>query len=340
MSERAPRSWLFVPGAAERFVAKLSTTAAGARPDAVVFDLEDGVASGELDDARRRVAAVTAKTSAAGWLPATVAVRVHAVDHPSFEADMQALGQRTTTLFLPKVADLEALGAAWEKLAALGLPHLGIVAIIESAAGLQRAAEIATALAKWGHGGSAAGRPAARPATSHAMVPVRHGLAFGAEDFAADLGLPPTIAEGSPPDHAAQDGRLAVLDAARARIVTAAAAAGIACRVDTPCLRIGSDAQVQEEARRSRAMGFSGKFAVHPWQVEPIHRGFTPSASEVAWARSVLGAGPAQGAAGASRVAGQMVDEAVARQARAVLAAGAGTGGSGRGAPGEDENPL
>src|SRR5690606_21146016 len=107
-----------------------------------------GVASGELDAARRRVAAVTATTSAGGWLPATVAVRVHAVDHPSFEADMQALGPRTTSLFLPKVADLEALGAASEKLATLGLPQLGIVAIIESAAGLQRVAEIATALAR------------------------------------------------------------------------------------------------------------------------------------------------------------------------------------------------
>lgn len=301
-------------------MAKLAGMAEGNSPDAVVFDLEDGVAGADLPDARRRVAALTAAGSPKTRLPSVVAVRVHAAAHPAFAEDLEAVGQRVTTLLLPKVAAADELRLAADRLAELGLPHVGIVAIIESAVGLENVSSIAGSLPRSGPlaaGNRSAGSPALQ------------GVAFGAEDFAADLGLPPwTSADAGGEQGGAQDGRLTVLDAARARIVTAAAAAGVEWRVDTPTLRLGDDELVEVEARRSRGMGFSGKFAIHPSQLEPLHRGFEPSAREVAWARTVLGAGSTldgddetRRRGGASVVREQMVDEAVFKQARAVLAA-------------------
>lgn len=326
-----PRSWLFVPGAAERFVAKLGNLPASARPDAVIFDLEDGVATGELSEARHRVSAITAEPRSAPWLPAIVAVRTHAFSHPAFDDDLLALGPGVTTLLLPKVDSASEVAAAAARLAASGLPHVGIVATIESAAGLEDLTAIVRSVS-----------PADSPGG-----PGLQAVAFGAEDFAADLGLPPWTAAGQSDVSGGvgggvggemsaavsgdlesshlesshlESGRLAVLDAARARIVTAAAGAGVAWRIDTPALSIEDVRQVETAARRSRGMGFNGKLAIHPSHVEPLHRGFEPAASEVAWARAVLGISSSARSGGAGLVAGQMVDGALARQARAILA--------------------
>ena len=299
-----PRSWLFIPGAAERFVAKLRTLEGSSAPDAVIFDLEDGVATGDLAAARERVGEIAAAPGGVPWLPATVAVRTHGVTHPAFAEDLATLGPGVSTLMLPKVGSAQEVERAAELLLEADHAHVGTVAIIESALGLEQVAAIA---------GSGV-----------------QGLAFGAEDFAADLGLAPWSLSGQVDSELAA-GRQAVLDAARARIVTAAASAGLVWRIDTPTLQIGQgDGQVdsrggrvEAEARRSRAMGFSGKFAIHPRHVVPLHRGFEPSPGEVAWARAVLASEASNAASdqqGASLTAGQMVDEAVFRQARAILA--------------------
>ena len=98
--------------------------------------------------------------------------------------------------------------------------------------------------------------------------------------------------------------------------------------VDTPTLALHDRHAVEDGARRSRAMGFTGKFAIHPAQVADIHTGFAPTPAEVSWARTVLsGRSATSGAtrAGASAdkqtaTSGeQMVDEAVVRQARRLL---------------------
>jgi len=341
-----PRSWLFVPGAAERFVAKLRGLSSHARPDAVIFDLEDGVATGDLSYARERVTALVTDPRAAPWLPPIIAVRTHAFTHPGFDEDLRALGGRVTTVLLPKVAAPAEVAAAAARLAAAGMPHVGIVAIIESAVGLEAVTEIAKSM------------PAA--ATSG---PGLQGLAFGAEDFAADLGLPPrTGTDHTEPGGAAATGRLAVLDAARARIVTAAAGAGVPWRVDTPALRIGpgvqgrargrnearsgiavgdrirngpgagagdgSEGWIEDEARRSHSMGFTGKFAIHPNHLQALHRGFEPAPAAVAWALAVVAAAAPEGGTGATLIDGQMVDEALLRQAHGILAARRGTTGA------------
>ena len=291
-----PRSWLFVPGAAHRYVAKLAEVG----PDAAILDLEDGIAGREVAEARDRVAAVLASDPQRTFLPAVVAVRSHPVSSAGFAADVSSLGPRLTVLMLPKVASAAEVSEAASALQGAGLARAGIVAMIESAAGLEHLTSILSA------------------------HPALVGVAFGAEDFAADIGLPPSVTgqpgTGAEARAASESGRLAVLDAVRTRLVTAAAAAGVPWRIDTPVLQIRPVGLVEAEARRSRSMGFGGKFVIHPSHVASVHAGYAPSEAEIAWARAVLGGGQ-----GATTTGGQMIDEAVARQARAVLrSAGAG----------------
>ena len=289
-----------MPGAAQRYVAKLAEVA----PDAAILDLEDGIAGSDVAAARGRVAAVLAAADSGTPLPPVVAVRSHPVSSAAFAADVAALGPRLGVLMLPKVASAAEVGTAVAALEGARLGHVRIVAMIESAAGLENLAAILGA---------------------HPSVV---GVAFGAEDFAADIGLPPASAGQAGPSAAAggagtgvaESGRLAVLDAVRTRLVTAAAAAGVPWRIDTPVLQLRPVSLVESEARRSRSMGFGGKFVIHPSHVASVHAGYLPSEAEVAWARAVLGGGTDEhGGRGASSSGGQMIDEAVARQARAVL---------------------
>lgn len=307
-----------MPGAVERYVVKL----AGVRPDAAILDLEDGIAARDVEASRARVAAVLEPRDGGPVLPAVVAVRSHPVSSAEFSSDCAALGPRLDVLMLPKVAEATEVLEAAASLEEAGLGHVRLVAMIESALGLENLPAILTA-----HPG---------------LV----GVAFGAEDFAADIGLPPHVtspgAKGA--TRAGDGGRLAVLDAVRARLVTTATAAGVPWRIDTPVLQLRPVTLVEAEARRSRSMGFGGKFVIHPSHVRAVHDGYTPSEAEVAWARTVLGGGVDGASVTGSAVRGgvreaagtaersaagtavgtetatvQMVDEAVARQARAVL---------------------
>lgn len=266
------------------------------RPDAVVLDLEDGVGADGLDAARARVEKLLAGQG--GPLPGFVALRTHAADHRDFADDVRAIGPELDALILPKVASASDVETASGALRDAGSEAAGVIPLIESAAGLLRLEEI-----------------------------LRHeavlGVAFGGEDFAADVGLPPglrveqeTQSASDPRFESVAAARLTVLDSARSRIVTVAAAVGLRCRVDTPLIQVRPPALAEAAARRSRSMGFSGKFAIHPSHVEHVHAGFRPDAEEVAWARRVLNV---NGGAGAASVGDLMVDEAVLRQARAVI---------------------
>ncbi len=277
-------TWLFVPGAAERFMRKLAE--APARPDVAVLDLEDGVAPSELPEARERVAKALAGSSAHS---VPLAVRTHAVSSPAFMDDIGTLGPALFALLLPKVSAPADVREAGDVLSRLGFGHVPIVPLIESAAGLRQAFEILTA------------HPAVR------------GVALGGEDLAANLGLPFDVLGGPT---AATEGRRAVMDAAGAAIVLAAAAAGVAVRIDTPSLQLADPEAVKAAGARSRATGFTGKFAVHPGQLAPLRAGFLPSQLEVERAEAILTAGTG---GGAGRSQGLMVDEAVIRQARRVI---------------------
>ncbi|HYM68926.1 MAG TPA: CoA ester lyase [bacterium] len=129
-------------------------------------------------------------------------------------------------------------------------------------------------------------------------------LVFGGVDLAADLGA-----------ELAWEPMLAH----RAHVVRAAAGAGIVAW-DVPYLRLRDpdDGPLIEEARRSKALGYTGKMAVHPRQVAPILSVFTPSPGEVAHARRVVEAYK-RAAGGVCEVDGKMIDVPVYRSARRVV---------------------
>jgi citrate lyase subunit beta/citryl-CoA lyase len=127
-------------------------------------------------------------------------------------------------------------------------------------------------------------------------------LVFGPGDFAASLGVP-VLTIGA-----------AASEYAMARIAVAAKANGVQA-VDGPYAVLGDREELEASARRALALGYDGKWVIHPCQIEPVAAVFTPSEAELERARSILAA-----ADGASAVAGEMVDAATKKLAEAVLA--------------------
>jgi (S)-citramalyl-CoA lyase len=125
-------------------------------------------------------------------------------------------------------------------------------------------------------------------------------LMFGAADLAADLGCGPFAAN---------------LTFARVSLVSACATAAIAA-IDSPFFDIRDLAGLERAALQAADMGFAGKAAIHPSQVAAINLAFTPTSDEIDEARAIL----IENQRGVGQVNGVMVDEAVARNARRVLA--------------------
>ena len=153
---RPLRSWMFVPGNRRRFLEKIYEVETP--PDAVFFDLEDGVIPDEKATAREMVSEVL-RRQAPGPLRS---VRINAVGTEWFETDLEAVvGPGLEGVCVPKVERPEDLVSVADRLEG----DVRIVAAIESAAGLIRAPEIAAA---------------------HPRV---IAIMFGAEDYALDIGL-------------------------------------------------------------------------------------------------------------------------------------------------------
>lgn len=276
------RSVLFTPGDRPGRLRTAPTTGA----DVVVFDLEDGVAPDAKADAREAVAAV--------------------LGDPAFDPDCEVC-LRVNPVGLAAAADLEAVAGAARRLDAVLLPkpegaddvaqldrllaehdrRVPVFALVESAAGLLAAAEIA----------------AAEPVAA---------VAFGAEDYAADVGANRTDAETE------------VLYA-REHVVAAAAAAGVDA-IDTIYSDIGDLDGLRVATRRAVDLGFDGKMCIHPDQVDPINGSFTPPGADVEWARRVLAAARTA-ERGVFTVDGEMIDAPlVARAERIAERAGLDVG--------------
>jgi (S)-citramalyl-CoA lyase len=134
-------------------------------------------------------------------------------------------------------------------------------------------------------------------------------LLFGAVDMAAELG-------------AAMD--FTSMLYARSRVVHAAASCGLDA-IDVPWLDLEDEAGLDEECRRVRDLGFTGKAAIHPKQLAPINRAFTPDADRIAHARNVIAA--FEGSQdGLVVVDGKLIEMPVVRNARRTLAIAAATG--------------
>jgi citrate lyase subunit beta/citryl-CoA lyase len=264
-----------------------------------VIDLEDAVVPAEKDAAREAVATALL---APAWSGVGVAVRVNAPRSPWCHLDLAALAalpDLPASVVVPKVesaADLafvERLLDGLEAAAGRSQP-LGVQALIETAAGVAAVAEIAAASSRL------------------------EALILGYADLAASLGRGP--AEEVPRD-AWLPAQEAVLVAARANGLQA---------IDGPYLGTSPDQGFEAAARRAAALGFDGKWAIHPSQVEPLNQIFTPATAAIERARAVIEALAAAEREGAGAIAldGEMLDEAV-RVAAARVLARAGAAGLG-----------
>jgi citrate lyase subunit beta / citryl-CoA lyase len=138
-----------------------------------------------------------------------------------------------------------------------------------------------------------------------ARTPQVEALIFGPGDFAASLGVPVlTIGAGAS-------------EYAMARIAVAARAFGLQA-IDGPHAAIDDVAELRSSAERALALGYDGKWAIHPGQLETLHEVFTPSADAIERAKRILATD------GAVRLEGEMVDEATKKLALGVLARAVG----------------
>lgn len=292
---RPRRSWLFVPGNRERFLAKLDV----ARPDSVILDLEDSIPPPEKEAAREAVRAVLRSERAAG-LP--LFVRVNDFRTGLTAADIAAVvTPRLAGLFLPKVGQPEELREAnhllalAETRAGLAVGSTRVIPIIETVRGIARVMELA------GSG------------------PRILGLNFGYDDFALDLGVARSA-----------DGLESLYP--RARLAIAARAAEVLA-IDGPRADFGDLAALEAECRVSRQLGFSGKQCIHPSQIETVNRAFSPSADEIAQAHAIVAASDeaALKGHGSTRLGDSdlMVDRPIVERARRLLAAWGGAGQAG-----------
>lgn len=274
-STMARRSLLFSPGDRPEMLRKAPRTGA----DVVIFDLEDAVAPARKDQAREAVAAVL---SDGGFAPdCEVCIRVNpgTVDA---DDDLAAIDgfDRMDSIMLPKVdsaADVETLDRLFDE-HDLDLP---VIALVETAAGILAAADIA-------------------------RTDRVDALAFGAEDLSADIGATRT------------SGGEEVLFA-RQKVVIAAAAAGIEA-LDTVYTDIDDLEGLREETRYAIQLGYDGKPAIHPAQVDVINDAFTPDADQIQWARRVLRARESADATerGVFRIDGEMIDAPLVTRAERI----------------------
>jgi citrate lyase subunit beta/citryl-CoA lyase len=295
---RSRRSVHVVPGSSERFLAK----AAGLDADQLLLDLEDAVAPGEKDRARTLVVDAARALAHAGK---TVSVRINAADSPYAYRDVIAVaeeaGDALATFVLPKargtadIAWLDLLLDQIELSTGLTQGTIGIEAQIEDASGLVHCEAIAAA------------------------SPRMEALHFGPGDFSAAIGIPTITVggtpEGYPGDH---------LNHVYLRIVVAARAAGIQA-IDGPYGDLGDHDGLRRRALLVRALGYDGKWSIHPDQIAPINDSFSPSGDEVARAEALLAAYDAA-PSGAAVFEGEMVDEASRKMAERVLRAGRAAG--------------
>lgn len=277
--------------------------APGLGADEVVIDLEDAVAPDAKRSARDLVQGALIEPV---WAGTGVAVRVNGTDTAHCLPDLLALvpaPAALTSLVVPKVESafdvcfIERIIDLIE--ADTGTPStIGIQALIETPAGVRRLDEI-----------TAAGR---RLET----------LIIGYADLGAALGRP-TI------DRRPDDRWLWVQES-----VLAAARAASLQAIDGPWLAIRDTEGFTASAERARELGFDGKWALHPTQVEPLNTLFAPSRTEFDQASALLAALAAAEADGRGAVLheGAMIDEASRKHAARIVAAGRAAGLS---APGD-----
>lgn len=262
--------------------------------DEVILDLEDSIPHDLKTDLTRK--AVTDALEQQDWRARICAVRVNAPGTEWFEDDLGSLaslaGGRLDAVVVPKVESAQAVLAVDAVLSRLGLARVALEAQIESAVGLLHVEAIAGA------------------------SPRLEALVFGPGDYAASLGIPQPVLGGLDPSYPGDQWQYA-----RSRIAVAAHAYGLEA-IDGPYADYRDTDGLVAIARLARAVGCTGKWVIHPDQIEPCTAVFAPSADEVEHATRVLAAldEAARSGRGAAQLDGRMIDEASRRAAESILA--------------------
>jgi citrate lyase subunit beta/citryl-CoA lyase len=271
-----------------------------------MLDLEDSVAP-DAKPAARELA--VAALRGAGWDGKLVAVRVNGATTPWAYQDVIAVLEgapgAVDTLILPKVSDpaaviwLDLLLGQLEQAGGLEPGRTGIEAQIEDAAGLAAVEAIAAA--------------------SPRLV----SLVFGPADFMASIGMRSLTVGGQPDGYPFDAHHYPLM-----RMLVAAKAHGLQA-IDGPYARIGDTDGLRAAAASSAALGYDGKWVLHPGQVDVIAEAFTPAPADYERAVRILDAyqrSTTVDRRGAVMLDGEMIDEASRKLALAVVGKGRAAG--------------
>ena len=284
------RTLLFAPGSRPELLAKAQLGDA----DAMIFDLEDSVPLNAKDEARKNIA-----DALAAGLKKPMFLRISNPRAGDFMADLQVLANASSLVnvagvVLPKADDADDIQAVAKALKDVESKHnmqegtLSILPLIETCLGLRNVFDISKASTR---------------VIGMALASAEQG------DFMVDLGgrwTPRSLALAYP----------------RSKMVVDARAAGVQWLVDGVFMNLKDTDMLREECLIARELGFVGKMAIHPTQVDVMHTVFSPSELEVAYARGLIAAfrdGEARGV-GAVKYEGMMVDYANVRLAERTLA--------------------
>jgi citrate lyase subunit beta/citryl-CoA lyase len=304
-SQRSRRSCLAVPGSNPRFLEK----AKGLDADQVFLDLEDSVAPIAKRDARRTV--VDALTSG-GWGGKVRVVRINDWTTEWTYGDViqvvEGAGADLDCVMLPKVQSSDhvvardLLLAQVEKTVGLEVGRIGIEAQIENALGLINVDSIATA------------------------SPRVETIIFGPADFMASINMKSLVVGEQPQGYDVGDAYHYIL----MRILMAARAHGKQA-IDGPYLQIRDVDGFRRVAGRSAALGFDGKWVLHPDQIAAANEVYSPLQADYDHAENILDAyehytSERGGAKGAVMLGDEMIDEASRKMALVVSAKGRSAG--------------
>ncbi len=283
---RPRRALLFVPATERRRIEK----AASLGVDAVILDLEDGAAQNKKAEAREVAVSALAEVD---FGKSERIVRINPIGSGLENDDLRALAaakRPPNAILLPKAEsadDVRALAsevASMEDAKRVASGSIRVIALIESARGVVRLGEIAAA------------------------HPRLVALAFGAEDFAGDVGATRT-----------KQGHEVAW--ARSALVVHAAAHRLQA-IDSPYVDLNDVGGLAADTRTALELGYSGRFAIHPRQLDPIVAVFTPTPDELSAADRLLSEHARHQAAGRGvfELDGKMVDMPMVRAAERVVA--------------------
>jgi len=283
MSIRPRRSVLYMPGSNARALEKAKTLPV----DGVILDLEDSVAPDAKEQARKQVVDVV---KAGGFGKREVFIRVNGVDTPWHADDLSAAAHAAPdAILVPKIISPDMLEMIGRRLLDMGTDHKTRVwAMIETPLAIFNILSIA-----------------AEAKDSESRL---SGFVMGTNDLAKD-----TRARLVP-------GRMPMLSWL-SNCVAAARVYGIDI-LDGVYNGIGNAEGFEVECKQGVELGFDGKTLIHPGQIEPCNKAFSPSVDDVAWARKIIAAFdlPENKSKGVVSIDGRMVERLHADMARRTVA--------------------